>query len=338
MTVPPGDSIRQLEGFREAIRAEALARGFSRAGFTTAEPLDEATQRRWARWLERDVAGEMTYLTRPTPRRTHPRDLMEEARGIIVVAAGYYQGDHPEARAGEASGKIARYAWGEDYHAVLRARLGELGAWIGREAAGHGWPEPVVWRAVTDSAPLDEQALAVRAGLGFFGKNTLLLDPSGGSWTLLAELLISIPFPPDAPQTPGQCGGCRKCLDACPTGALTGPYEMDPRLCTSYLTIEQRGPIPEALAGKLEGWAFGCDLCQEVCPFNGAPMARLLPEFEAARGAGPVADERLWEGIESKKAFGRRWAASPISRPGLQGMRRNVEAARKRGSGEDPQK
>jgi epoxyqueuosine reductase len=309
--------------FREAIRARGLDLGFSRVGFTTADPLDDATQRRWRRWLDRDVAGEMDYLRRPSPRRTHPRDLLPEARSVIVVAAGYYQGDHAEPM-----GKIARYAWGEDYHHVLRDRLGELARWIEAEAPRRGCAEKIRWRAFTDSAPLDERALAVRAGLGFFGKNTLLLDSRQGSWMLLAELLVSLPLPPDEAQPAGQCGACRKCLDACPTDAFTGPYEMDPRRCTSYLTIEQRGPIPDEVIPKLKGWAFGCDICQEVCPFNATPLARRLPQFAPDRGAGPNADERLWEGIDSKKAFTRKWAKSPLSRPGLEGMRRNLEAAR----------
>lgn len=319
------------EIFREAIRERALELGFSRAGFTTAEPLDDAQQRRWRRWRERDVAGAMRYLMRESPRRTHPRDLMSEARSVVVVSAGYYQGDHP---AGDAGGKVARYAWGEDYHHVLKQRLGELGRWIEAQAPSHGIDQGVSWRAFTDSAPLDERALAVRAGLGFFGKNTLLLDPEQGSWTLLAELLLSIELPPDEAQAPGQCGSCRKCLEACPTDAFTGPYEMDPRRCISYLTIEQRGAIPEPFEREMRGWTFGCDICQEVCPFNEAPMARLLPEFEPERGAGPVADERLWEGVTSKKAFARRWAHSPIERPGLDGMKRNVAAARRCVEGE----
>jgi len=315
-----------LRTLREAIRNRGLELGFSRVGFTTADPLNDAQQRRWRRWRKRDVAGEMHYLMRETPRRTHPRDLMPEARSVIVVSAGYYHGDHPDAAAG---GKVARYAWGEDYHHVLKERLGELGRWIEKEAASRGMESGATWRAFTDSAPLDERALAVRAGLGFFGKNTLMLDPEHGSWTLLAELLLSIELPPDELQAAGQCGSCRKCLEACPTDAFTGPYEMDPRRCISYLTIEQRGPIPGEFERELNGWAFGCDICQEVCPFNDRPMARLLPEFEPGRGAGPVADERLWEGVASKKAFARRWERSPIERPGLDGMKRNVAAARR---------
>ncbi|MCH8333838.1 tRNA epoxyqueuosine(34) reductase QueG, partial [Candidatus Sumerlaeota bacterium] len=307
---PPGETTRSapprfdehaLLSLKEEVRAEIMRLGFSLAGFTSARPLSAPQQRRWRRWLDDDRAGEMDYLRRARPRRTHPQDLLPEARSVIVAAAGYYSGDHgdqpdapggespresdspqsrpapgeaagatPPDRAAPARAKVARYAWGSDYHFVLRGRLKKLAAFIERRASELGYPDPVRWRAFSDSAPLDERALAVRAGLGFIGKNTLLLHPVHGSWMLLAELLISIPFPPDSPGVPavGSCASCRKCLDVCPTGAFIGPYELDPRRCISYLTIEQTGPIPESLKPRLEGWAFGCDLCQEVCPFN----------------------------------------------------------------------
>lgn len=381
--------------WREAVRAEALAMGFEAAGFTGAEELDDTTVRRWRRWLDQDVAGSMTYLTRPHPRRTHPRDLLPESRSALVLLAGYHQGDHPgppetartaaptrstsststssTASTASTEGKIARYAWGEDYHAVLRARMERLGEFVRAGAAERGWPEPVASRPAVDSAPLDERALAARAGLGFIGKNTLLIRPGVGSWFLISVLLTSIPFEPDPPagprskapdeadreparlrnilpadrapaQTggphpdrtelprnalppePWSCGSCRRCLDACPTGALTDAHRLDPRRCISYLTIESRGPIPAELAPHLEGWAFGCDACQEVCPFNAAPPPLRIPEFEAGRGAGAFfAPERLAE-TPSGKSFERRWAASPISRAGLKGMTRNLAA------------
>ncbi len=356
----------QLAAWRERVREEALRRGFSRAGFTTAEPIDEAIQRRWERWRKLDRAGEMDYLMRESPRRTHPRDLLPEAQCVIVVAADYYQGDHP-AREGSADtsaipelessvgrsglrpdvgsksrptsadktlenrtcGKIARYAWGEDYHRVIRARLEELAKWMETDARENGFTETVHWRAATDSAPLDERALAFRAGLGFIGKNTLLLHPERGSWFLLGELLISIPFPPDEPLRPSQehsCGNCRRCLEVCPTGALLDAFDLDPRRCISYLTIEQRGAIPEEFGAKMEGWAFGCDLCQEVCPFNRDPLPKLIPEFDSSRGAGAWFDETRLNETPSGKAFEKRWKHTPLDRAGRKGMKRNLEA------------
>lgn len=318
-----------LAEWREAARADAFELGFSLVGFTTADPLDDAEQRRWSRWLAADRAGKMDYLKRVHPRRTHPRDLLPEAESIIVVGAGYYDGDHDEEdNEGGARGKIARYAWGQDYHHVLRERLAELARRIesrAREGEG-GMAGEIHWRAFADSAPLDERSLARRAGLGFIGKNTLLLHPEHGSWMLLGELLISIPFPPDE-SVAGSCGNCRKCLDACPTQAFVGPYELDPRRCISYLTIEQPDPIPEEFAGRLKGWAFGCDICQEVCPYNELPLARLLPELAVGEGFGPYLTEDELDSIPSGKALERRYGHTPLTRPGLKGLKRNLAAA-----------
>jgi len=327
-----------LHRLREAIRAEALRLGFSRCAFTTAEPLGETHERRWARWRAEDKAGAMQYLLRQTPRRTHPRDLLTEARTALVVLAGTYDGDYPTAPADEgAAGKIARYAWGRDYHEVLRQRLTRLSEWIQIKTQEVGLdppPAPLVFRPCVDSAPLDERALAVRAGLGFIGKNTLLLGPDGGSWALLGVLLFSLELPPDAPipnHPAASCGACRRCLEACPTGALDphAPYQMDPRRCISYLTIEQKDAIAPELASKMNGWAFGCDICQEVCPFNARPLARLLPELAAAEGAGPYLTEKSLAETPTGKAFLRRWARTPLARPGLKGLRRNLDALKK---------
>lgn len=320
-----------LTGFRERARTQALAFGLSRCGFTTADPLSPDVERRWRRWLAEDKAGAMGYLTRPTPRRTHPRDLLPEARTAIVVLAGYHDGCHL-APPSPPAGKIARYAWGRDYHLVLRERLERLAAWIEAEARAIGMldaGEPFTARPCVDSAPLDERALAVRAGLGFIGKNTLLLTPDAGSYGLIGVLLISLALPPDPPLKPSPtatCGSCRRCIDVCPTAALEGPWRLDPRRCTSYLTIEQRDAIPPPLAARMQGWAFGCDLCQEVCPFNERPLARLLPELAADAGAGPWLTGTMLEAEPGVKAFARRWAHTPLARPGLKGLRRNLDA------------
>lgn len=333
MSITP-PSPETLTALREAIRAEALRAGFSRAGFTSAEPLAELHQRRWERWRAEGRAGVMTYLMRETPRRTHPRDLMPEAQTALVTMAAYYAGDHPAPPGGEgAAGKVARYAWGRDYHEVLRDKLGALGEWIANRAREAGIEEPVAWRACVDSAPLDERALAVRAGLGFIGKNTLLLDPGHGSWALIGVLLISLALPPDPPlAAPGLhgCGGCQRCLDACPTGALEGPWRMDPRRCTSYLTIEQKDEIPPELNEKREGWAFGCDICQEVCPFNAAPLNRIIPELGEKEGAGPWLSERRLEEVPSGKAFLRAWGHTPLARPGWKRVLASVRKLKNR--------
>lgn len=274
----------------------------------------------------------MDYLVRDHPRRTHPRDIMPEARSILVVAASYYSGGHSGNSCGVATapgGKIARYAWGEDYHHVLKSKLNSLAEWIAAEARSSGLAENLLWRAATDSAPLDERALAARAGLGFIGKNTLLLNPRAGSWFLLAELLISIELPPDDPLPAAperSCGSCRRCIEVCPTHALADAYDLDPRACISYLTIEDPAPIPDQHAARLEGWAFGCDLCQEVCPFNAAPAMRIIPEFASDRGAGPLMRESDLDATPSNKQFEKKWAHSPLSRAGRKGMLKNFAA------------
>lgn len=325
----PSTVTPEMIDLREQLRAEALRSGFSRVGFTTAEPLSPARQIQWRRWRELDKAGTMRYLMREEPRRTHPRDLMAEARSVMVVLAAYYDGDHPAPPVGEGLvGKVARYAWGRDYHEVFRERLTALAGWLEGRVMGLGLAGPLVCRPCVDSAPLDERALAVRAGLGFIGKNGLLIDPHGGSWTLIGSLMSSLPLPPDeVPRDPqATCADCHRCLEACPTGALEAPWRMDPRRCLSYLTIEQKEEIPAPLAAEMNGWVFGCDLCQEVCPFNARPLERLLDGLAAREGVGPWAGGSLLAEAVSGKGFLRRWGHTPLGRPGRKGLERNLRA------------
>jgi epoxyqueuosine reductase len=169
----------------------------------------------------------------------------------------------------------------------------------------------------------------VRAGLGVIGKNTLLLDPEHGSWAVIGVLLLSLPLPPDPPlKGPGlhACGDCRRCIDACPTGALSAPWRMDPRRCISYLTIERKDAIPPELNGKRKPWVFGCDRCQEVCPFNGEPLRRVLPELAASAGAGPWLTETRLAAFASGKAFLRALGHTPLARPGFKPLLRNLNS------------
>ncbi|MCS6914543.1 MAG: tRNA epoxyqueuosine(34) reductase QueG [Myxococcales bacterium] len=243
------------------LRQQAQALGLSRIALAPAEQVPQ--HRLFAAWLAAAYAGEMDYLCRDAEARSDPRTLLHQARTVLCAALSYAH-DPPAAQDGVPRGRIARYARGPDYHWVLRQRLRALAARI-VERVGH----PVACRVCVDTAPLLERALGARAGLGFQGKNTLLITPGLGSYTVLGELLLDLELPPGDPMEP-RCGSCRACLDACPTGALVGPYQLDARRCISYLTIEHRGPIPAALRSHLSTWVFGCDVCQEVCPYNAA--------------------------------------------------------------------
>jgi epoxyqueuosine reductase len=229
------------------------------------------------RWLDLGHAGPLEYLHSQEAARAHPGSILEGVRSVVMVAQVYGH-RAPEGEAGPTRGRVARYARGGDYHELLWRRLEALLGWLEGEAPG------VRGRAVADSAPLLERDFARLAGLGWIGKNTLLLSRRLGSFTVLGALLIDLDLEPDAPAAVDHCGTCTRCLDACPTGAFVGPYELDARRCISTWTIEHRGPLPDESAANLHGWVFGCDICQEVCPWNRkAPEARepaLLPRPE----------------------------------------------------------
>jgi epoxyqueuosine reductase len=255
----------------------ALARelGFHRAAIV---PIEAPRRHELYRsWLAAGHAGDMAYLAQPEhiAQRADLTTLLAEARSLIVVALAYERRD-PDAviPIGALRGKIARYARGEDYHLVMRDKLVALG-----DALAHRLGRPVATRPCVDSAPVLEREWAERAGLGFIAKNTMLIAPGLGSYVVLGELLVDVELPVNAePQKP-RCGTCRACLDACPTGAFVDAYLLDARRCISYLTIEHEGVIPRELRAQMGTWVFGCDVCQEVCPFNagsGEPADPLL--------------------------------------------------------------
>ena len=246
------------------IRDQARRLGFAACAFARAERMadDEA---RWRAWLAAGQAGTMGYLH--TPDRADPRTLLESAKTVVICALPYAAGEGTAD--GEAPhGRVARYARGEDYHVVLKDRLRALAAFVAQET-------DVAWRACVDTAPLLERAVAAQAGLGFVAKNSMLITPGVGSYTLLGELLLSVEIEPDAPQE-SRCGRCTACIEKCPTGAIIADRVVDARRCISYLTIELDGPIPRELRPLCGDWVFGCDLCQEVCPFN-ASASDLVP-------------------------------------------------------------
>jgi epoxyqueuosine reductase len=239
---------------------------------------------------------------------------MEGVRSIVVV--GFVYGGPDRSEGGPTTGKVARYARGQDYHKLLWDRLGELLRWLKEERPG------LVGRAVSDTAPLLERDFGKLAGLGWIGKNTMLISRKVGSFTLLGALLVDAELPPDPPMEANHCGTCTRCLDACPTDAFARPYELDARRCISYWTIEHKGPIPEEFAENLNGWAFGCDICQEVCPWNRkAPQVR-EPAL-AARPEWDHPDLLAWL-TEDPAALSKRLKGTALSRTKRSGLVRNA--------------
>jgi epoxyqueuosine reductase len=257
----------QLRAF---IADAARRQGFHRVGFTSvAEPRYHAAYRDW---LARGHHGTMSYLARAdaVEARRAPAQLLEGARAIVVVALAYPPPEPVTPAAGPPRGRIASYVGGRDYHIVLKDKLRTLAAAVSQYLGS-----PVAARPCVDSAPILERSLAEMAGIGFIGKNTLLIIPGLGSYVVLGELLLDVDLAPPPPAPPqARCGSCRACLDACPTAAFTAPYQLDARRCISYLTIEHRGSIAPALRPALGNHVFGCDICQSACPYNAAAPAR----------------------------------------------------------------
>jgi epoxyqueuosine reductase len=302
---------------KQAIKNEARRLGFALAGFTTPDPPPHLLA--WERWLALGRHGQMDYLT--DRRRADPRLLLPGCRSILALAFRYpdpallQKGEGQEAR-----GRVAAYAWGADYHLVLPERLEALGTFIAQQTNA-----PLPYRWYTDTGPLLERDLAQRAGLGWIGKNTCLINPEIGSCFFLAEILLGLEIEPDAPFPFDRCGTCTRCLDACPTGALLPGRMMDARRCISYLTIENKGPIPPDLRPQVGNWIFGCDLCQMACPWNRRPSSSPDPAFTPRPGI-PVTD-LCAELALSPQEFNRKFKDSPIQRARRRGYLRNVAVA-----------
>ncbi|MGH7525283.1 MAG: tRNA epoxyqueuosine(34) reductase QueG [Gemmatimonadales bacterium] len=295
------------------LKRRAAELGFLACGITDPSPL--AQPDRLDSWLARGYAGTMRYLHRQANRRKDPRLIVPGALSVVVALDNYYRGEDDSAGAPP---QVARYAQGLDYHRITRRRLDLLGDFLRERGAGvaHSW---------ADSGPVPERELAQRAGLGWIGKNTMLIRPGAGSFFFIGSIFTDLALDLDQPFDLDRCGTCTRCLDACPTAALVEPRVLDATRCISYLTIEHRGPIPESLADRLEGWVFGCDICNEVCPWNQRvagpePVAEFQP-----RGA-LEADPELFERMDEDE-FARRFGDTPLERAGLVGMRRNFRAA-----------
>ena len=301
------------------LKALAEQLGFIACGITTLDPLPHADF--LDRWLRNGMGGNMRYLNRQAKKRKHPQLADLDARRAIVVLDNYYYPDEPPATTPETGSqpKVARYARGRDYHQTTLTRLDRIAARLRAHGARTARP-------YTDTGPVAERELAQRAGLGWIGKNTMLLRPGVGSWFFIGCVLTDLDLEVDQPFATDHCGSCTRCLEACPTGAFVEPHLLDARRCISYLTIEQKGPIPEPLAGQLSGWAFGCDICNEVCPWNERFARPSLIEAFAPRDDLAGAGERFFEEMDQAE-FDRRFGDTPLARPGLERMRRNWRAA-----------
>ena len=300
---------------RRILEKKARAAGFDLVGVTDAGPLTEGGER-LRRWQEAGMAADMGYMHRPVELLSNPRRLQKSAISVVSLGVSYYPGEHPEES--EGGGRIARYAWGKDYHVVIKERLRSLRAEL-EEALGCR----IKARAFTDAVPLLERSAAQHAGLGFFGRNSCLINGEIGSYFFIADLILDQEIEPDTHGT-GTCGKCTRCMSSCPTGAIKAPGVVDARLCISYLTIENKGEIPRGLREKIGDWAFGCDVCQEVCPYNKRKATRSRwPEFSAGAGAGPHLKITEVLNIRSDDEFEERFAGTPLTRPGRTGLLRN---------------
>ncbi len=298
------------------IKERVQAEGFEKVGIVPARPL-EAERDQLTAWLDRGYHGNMAWMARDPEMRTDPRKLFPAARSVVVVAKNYYT---PAQHASEpATGKVSRYAWGDDYHDVVGERLRSLLSWIKDEA-----PE-TEGKVCVDTQPMMDKAWGVRAGLGWIGKHTNLITQDYGSWVFIGELLLNLELEYDVDQVADHCGDCTLCIDACPTDAITESYVVDSNKCISYATIELREPqIPDQVADNLEGWLYGCDICQDVCPWNRFQQVTDEPRFQPRAGNDNASLREILE--LTPETYAERYRGSAMKRAKLAGLQRNARA------------
>jgi epoxyqueuosine reductase len=289
----------------EAKRLGFLSCGISKAGFL------EAEAPRLEQWLNNQMHGEMTYMENHFDKRLNPTLLVDGAKSVISLLLNYFpaQNQNPE------SYKISKYAYGQDYHFVIKEKLKELLASI------HDNIGEVYGRAFVDSAPVLDKAWAAKSGLGWMGKNSNLLTKQVGSFYFIAELIVDLELEPDYATT-NHCGSCTACIDACPTEAIVAPYVVDGSKCISYFTIELKNNIPQEMKGKLDDWAFGCDVCQDVCPWNKFSKAHNEPLFEPNPTLMSMS-KKDWDEI-TNETFKTVFKNSAVNRTKLEGLKRNI--------------
>jgi epoxyqueuosine reductase len=300
------------------IKSRAREIGFDLCGIAPAGDHPELTFFR--EWLDRGYAGEMAYLDRSADRRADVRRVLPTARTVIVTGT-IYNTNRPYSTECADPGRahVARYAWGDDYHDVIGHRLEQLLAWMRQQSA-----EPFDARAYVDTGPVQERVYAQYAGIGWIGKNTCVINPELGSWMFLAEIICSLPLECDRPSF-DQCGTCTLCIEACPTQAIVAPGVLDSTRCISYLTIELKGDIPAALAPSIGNHVYGCDICQEVCPWNASPAISADAAWQPRRDWDAVTTAEL--ASRSDDALRSAMRGSAIRRSKVSGLRRNVAVA-----------
>lgn len=301
-----------LEGtaLKESLIEKAHQLGFSLVGVTSARPPESFAK--FQEWIAHGRQAGMSYLAteRSLARRADPRQILNECQSILVLAVPYFAPQNT-------SGGVAAYAWGEDYHEVLQPRLQALVRYL-EEMVGHSVPN----RWYTDTGPILERDIARRAGLGWIGKNSMLINPQKGSYFLLAEILLGIALPVDDPFYSDHCGNCTRCLESCPTGCILPDRTLDAGRCISYLTIENKGEIPDGLREYVGDWLFGCDICQQVCPWNRFAPGEGDTSFAARPGIPPKNPAE--ELHLSAEAFNRKFRGSPVKRAKRRGYLRNA--------------
>jgi epoxyqueuosine reductase len=305
-----------LQAYSKLIKKEAKNLGFIFCGIAKAGFLEEEAPR-LEKWLKQNMQGEMHYMENHFDKRLDPRLLVDGAKSVISLGLNYYTEQRPS---DPSAPKISKYAFGADYHQVIKSKLKQLLEVI-NEKVGE-----VNGRAFVDSAPVLDKAWAKKAGLGWIGKNTNLISTKKGSFFFLAELIVDVELEYDIPSTADHCGTCTRCIDACPTEAIIAPYVVDGSRCISYLTIELKNEIPTEFRGKMDNWMFGCDVCQDVCPWNRFSVLHHEPAFHPNESLLEM-NRRDWEDI-TEEVFQKVFKNSAVKRTKFSGLKRNIEFLR----------
>ncbi len=313
MSQPRTNSTDDRAAHSRSIKAEAKRLGFELVGIAPA--IEPMSLNHFHGWLEQGFAGEMEYIPRREDAYSHPSGVLEAVRSVIMLGINYRTEDPAAIEPGQAM--VSRYAWGEaDYHDVLRSKLKQLSTFVHQQIPG------CRSRGIVDTAPLLERDFARLAGLGWFGKNTMLINKRAGSWMFLAALLVDFELEYDQAHETSHCGTCTRCLDACPTDAFPAPSVLDARKCISYLTIELQQPVPIELRSQMGNWLYGCDICQDVCPWNNKAPISTEPAFQPVEDLRP-ADAASLLGLNDEQ-FRARFRRTPLWRAGRAGLLRNA--------------